>query len=311
MRIMAVVVTYNRKSLLMECIDAILSQTKKVDRIILIDNASTDGTQQAVMERGYLDNGIIDYRLMDINLGGAGGFYEGVKIAMASGADWIWIMDDDTIPRPESLNAMISKAERVPNASYFASCVVGSKGEPMNVPTIDTRKSLNGYPDWYLNFYEGMIKIEAATFVSLLLNGKAISKCGLPCKELFIWGDDTEYTRRLTQYAGSAYLVADSWVCHKRNNAKSLDISNESDVNRINNYHYMVRNSLIYNARYNGKIAALKRFATWELDAIKLLLRDRLGLKKFIIIQKGIGEFFVQYKEFCQRIDSELQEGIP
>ena len=80
--IVAVVVTYNRKLLLMECLQAILEQTYPVSKILLIDNASTDGTEETLSENGYLVNPKINYIKMKVNTGGSGGFYEGMKRTM-------------------------------------------------------------------------------------------------------------------------------------------------------------------------------------------------------------------------------------
>ncbi|MCX7697952.1 MAG: glycosyltransferase [Candidatus Goldbacteria bacterium] len=73
-KIAVIVVTYNRKELLRRCINAILKQTYKVDKIIVIDNASTDGTEE-MMTKTYYRNKKIDYVRLDKNIGGAGGFH--------------------------------------------------------------------------------------------------------------------------------------------------------------------------------------------------------------------------------------------
>jgi rhamnopyranosyl-N-acetylglucosaminyl-diphospho-decaprenol beta-1,3/1,4-galactofuranosyltransferase len=99
----AVVVTFNRKVLLCECLDALLAQNVAVDRIVLINNASSDGTEDYLREKGYLGNELIDYVRMPINGGGAGGFHEGVKRAYEAGFAWLWLMDDDVEPLPDAL----------------------------------------------------------------------------------------------------------------------------------------------------------------------------------------------------------------
>ena len=106
----AVVVTFNRKELLCECLDALLAQTFPVSRIVLVDNASTDGTYELLAEKGYLERGIFDYFRLPINSGGAGGFHEGVKRAYEAGFDWLWLMDADVEPMPGALERMISYA---------------------------------------------------------------------------------------------------------------------------------------------------------------------------------------------------------
>jgi rhamnopyranosyl-N-acetylglucosaminyl-diphospho-decaprenol beta-1,3/1,4-galactofuranosyltransferase len=117
----AVVVTYNRKELLAECLDGLFRQTRPVDRILLIDNASTDGTQEFLRQRGYLDASAVEYVRLPANTGGAGGFREGMRRAYASDAEWIWLMDDDVEPVPDALETMLTYSGR-------SDCIQGDKG---------------------------------------------------------------------------------------------------------------------------------------------------------------------------------------
>jgi rhamnopyranosyl-N-acetylglucosaminyl-diphospho-decaprenol beta-1,3/1,4-galactofuranosyltransferase len=105
--VIAVVVTYNRKTLAPLTIEALKTQTRPLDRIIAVDNASTDGTPEVLRARGVLDDPLIDYVRMETNTGGAGGFHEGMKRAMEAGADWIWVMDDDVAPAPDCLEQLL------------------------------------------------------------------------------------------------------------------------------------------------------------------------------------------------------------
>ena len=125
-RVHAVVVTYNRKELLKECIDAILNQSVPVEKLILIDNNSTDGTNEYLEEYGYMKNPVIEYKRLSENIGGAGGFYEGMKLARSYSPDWIWIMDDDTVPTASCLEELL-KAKKVikGKVSFLASAVRG------------------------------------------------------------------------------------------------------------------------------------------------------------------------------------------
>ena len=103
----AVIVTFNRKELLERCIQAILNQTYSVKNIVIIDNASTDGTDKLLKELDYLDNEKILYRRLSTNIGGAGGFHEGMKFAHSLRQDWCWIMDDDVIPATDCLEELV------------------------------------------------------------------------------------------------------------------------------------------------------------------------------------------------------------
>ena len=107
-KITAVVVSYNRKELLVDCIKSILSQTRKPDQVVIINNASTDGTLDTLKSMGYTTNPCIFIISMEKNIGGAGGFHEGIKYAYNNNADWIWCMDDDCIPYPDALELLLA-----------------------------------------------------------------------------------------------------------------------------------------------------------------------------------------------------------
>lgn len=305
-KVVAIVVTYNRKKLLKECLEAIYSQTVRIDTLILIDNASTDGTTEFLKENGFMDRPGFSYNLMDSNLGGSGGFYEGMK-RVSDDADWVWIMDDDTIPNPDCLEKLLKASTIIKeDASFFASSVFGPENEPMNIPSVDFSLTENGYPDWYSNLNQKMVKIKNATFVSLLIKGAALKKCGLPCREYFIWGDDTEYTTRLTTHYGPAYMVGDSVVCHKRVGAKALAITNENDPKRIANYFYYYRNMLVNEYIYCGAKAGRKMAMRMYFFAIKLLQKKK-GFLMTKTIFKAIFDGNRKWKEFQQYILSQIQ----
>lgn len=306
--IVAVVVTYNRKDLLKECLSALLGQSIQLEKIVVIDNASTDGTSELFEKNQLFDINTICYKAMDSNLGGAAGFNEGIKHAYSVGADWIWIMDDDTIPTRNALEGLCKSLENISSQiSFLASTVVGKNGEPMNVPAVDLDQTENGYSDWYLKLPQKLIKIKSATFVSLLINSRAIEKIGYPVKWYFIWGDDTEYTQRLVKFYGPAYLTGESVVIHKRFNTKSISIENEENYTRINNYYYYYRNLLINLNEYSSKMNVLKNIVKYNILCIKMLFyikSCKYKLKKIYIIQKGIAAFiFKAYdnKDFNNR----------
>lgn len=312
----AIIVTYNRKMLLLECIQAVLNQSYPVEKIILIDNASTDGTGVELKKQGLLNEQKIDYRLMSKNLGGAGGFYEGIKLARNMEYKWIWLMDDDTIPLKNCLEKLIAANEVIENSNknnvdkqnppaYFASAVYGPKGEFMNLPEINYKQSTNGYAYWYKYLENSMVGIKSATFVSLLINKKAILKCGLPCKEYFIWGDDSEYTLRLSKYFGDGFFVGDSIAIHKRIGAKLLLIDNEENIERIAMFHYLYRNQEINRRYYDGQKRRIYHYILIVIKNLKYI-KQKNGVQKYKAILRGYFESVVQYKKFKDYIDQQL-----
>ena len=283
-KVEAVIVTYNRKEMLVQCLEAVLNQNVKLDTIIVIDNCSTDNTQGFLEEKGYLHNEKILYRRLESNTGGAGGFYEGMKIAREMNPDWVWIMDDDVIPEKncleELLNAdMITKEE----VSFYASAIRNDEGVAMNVPKI-FRNQYTKYTDWYHYLEDGMVQIVKATFVSLLINGKAIEKCGLPWAPFFIWGDDSEYTQRLIRDFGPAYMVGASKALHLRGSAEELSIVKETNVNRIPLYFYLYRNNLIGFWEYEDALYKFLCMGKLGYDFLAVLFKAKYKGKKLRVI---------------------------
>lgn len=304
----AVIVTYNRKDLLRECINALYQQIYPVHEIIVIDNASTDETP-AMVKQEFNSKDNLNLFTMNTNTGGAGGFFEGIKKAKSSGCSWIWIMDDDCIPDPDCLYELIEIAKlKIERVSFLASTVYGIKREPMNVPEIDLSCSDNGYPDWQYNLDKSIVKIKTATFVSLLIDSNAIDRVGLPCKDFFIWGDDTEYTYRLTKYYGPAFLVGKSKVMHKRGAASAIQLETEENIGRIPMYHYQFRNRYIYQTYYNIEKMGRLKWIGRLIISVKLLTKPN-GILKFKTRLKGIVEGIVQYNTFKQYIDQQVKEG--
>jgi len=210
MKVLTIVVTYNRILLLKECINALLHQSYETMDILIVDNNSYDGTKEYLsqLRKEYPDK--IKTLLLSKNIGGAGGFYAGIKKAMTFYPDWIWMMDDDTIPEKEALAELCKAVEIIPdkNIGFLSSNVYGLNHECMNTPRMKLNQtSENGYADWNIYLQNSLIKVNSATFCSILISANAVKKIGLPLKDYFIWGDDTEYTLRLSKYYGQGWLV--------------------------------------------------------------------------------------------------------
>jgi GT2 family glycosyltransferase len=268
----AVVVTYNRKDLLMECLQALQKQTRPIQAIYLIDNFSTDGTPELLLKKGYIkqlppqnikepwekefkiknlkDGKHIKFHYvrMHENTGGAGGFYEGVKRGYEKGYDWLWLMDDDTIPTGTTLENLAAKIKAfdVNKIGFLCSKVLWTDKTPnmMNIPAI--KPLVNGIP---FNFFEekDILLVESNSFVSLLIRKEVIQAVGLPIKEFFIWADDVEYTLRITKSGFLGLYVKDSVAIHKTKNNYSASTTYDW------RFYYYVRNNLWLFKLHNKK----------------------------------------------------------
>jgi GT2 family glycosyltransferase len=192
LKIAAVVVTYNRKKLLAECLDALLSETRPLDSIIVIDNASTDGTEE-FLKKNYLHNPIFDYTRLAENIGGAGGFYKGVKRGYEQGFDWLWLMDDDTRPRADALQKIIDNG--IDPGVAYSSVSISDTTETLSWGVVNSDenerwiKDLKDLPNKSFN-------TPGAPFNGFLISREIIRVAGLPDKE-FLYGEDLEYSVRI------------------------------------------------------------------------------------------------------------------
>jgi rhamnopyranosyl-N-acetylglucosaminyl-diphospho-decaprenol beta-1,3/1,4-galactofuranosyltransferase len=206
----AVVVTFNRRELLRDCLDALAAQTRPVDRIVVVDNASTDGTPELLTSEYPAVHAI----RMAHNEGATGGFHEGMKAA-APATDWLWILDDDTIARPDSLERLLAGLARVPDGpppALLASRVEWTDGRahPMNMPIVRRRD----VPGLVEACERGLLPLRTATWNSLLVSRTAVERHGLPYKPLFFQADDIEFTARVLRHE-RGFCVPDSVVEHR------------------------------------------------------------------------------------------------
>lgn len=294
MKICTVLVTYNRKELLKQAIDALKKQTYCIEKIVIINNNSTDGTKEYL--NAINDNEMEIINLND-NIGGAGGFYTGIKHVALEEYDYLWLMDDDTIVEPNALENLIYGIKLIENRNksigFVCSNVLYKDGTPclMNIPATSKK--------WNSMLSEGIVEVESASFVSLLINNNAIKEVGLPIKEFFIWGDDVEYTRRLSRAYGG-YIIGNSKVKHYMNSNQETNILVDNE--RINRYFYDFRNS-IYIARQGSSKDVAKIIIGKLYLFIKIIFKkNKYKLKKIITLFKGLicGIFFNPKIEYIE-----------
>lgn len=249
-KIAAVVVTYNRKELLKECLDALLAQTYPVDSIILIDNASTDGTPEFLKEQGYLKNSKIDYVRLPENTGGAGGFHEGVKRGYEKGYDWLWLMDDDGLPSENCLKQLL----RYKNKANFISPLV-IRIDKKDELSFGLEKNITTYKEAVDNSKDGILENMANPFNGTLISRRLIKKIGNIKKELFIWGDETEYYLRALNSNLGVATVIDAIHYHPKDRMQLIQLKYTPykiiyQDNKLRNY-CMIRNQTYIAKKYN------------------------------------------------------------
>lgn len=239
MKISCVIVTYNRVELLKENLAAIMSQTYKPDHIYVVNNHSTDNTAEYLTQFADIPNFTVCN--LEKNVGGSGGFVYGIKRAIADGSDYVWIMDDDTIPHPDALEQLAKATTLSDNIGFVCSKVVWTDGSQHKMNGCGIRKPERKAVS---DKYDGVYGVECyqSTFVSTMISAKAVFKVGLPYKEFFIWHDDIEYTDRISNAGFVCYFIEKSVVTHKtaRNYKPHIQDTAKGDLWK---FYYQARNT--------------------------------------------------------------------
>ncbi len=277
----AVIVTYNRKALLIECLDCLMRQTAPCERILVIDNASTDGTREAL--GALIEGGAIHYANTGANLGGAGGFQYGIRMAAKLGCEYAWIMDDDSMPTPTALEALLDAAGSLGDFGYLSGKTLWTDGSMCRMNIQRDLKMRN-----IADFSGRVIPSGAATFVSLLIPIRVVRNVGLPIGEFFIWADDLEYTRRISrQYP--CYVIPDSVTVHHCESNNGGNIATDSP-SRIERYRYAYRNE-VFLYRREGLRGIARLVLRTPLHILRVLLKsDSLKLTRIRIILGGTAQ---------------------
>lgn len=262
-----VVVTFNRLEKLKTVIASIEAQTHPVETLFIIDNASTDGTAEFLA--GLETTVPHEIVTMSTNSGGAGGFSEGMRRGYASGADHVWIMDDDCYPKPDALASLVAGfddavAELGGDVPFACSVVEFTDGSicEMNNPVTTW--------DWGRLLVKGQrnVMVTACSFVSVLIPRWAIAEYGLPYAEYFIWFDDREYTLRLTARCPGVQVL-DSVVVHDMGDNRGVNFA-MVDRKSLWKFAYGVRNE-----------------ASWQLHHKGLLYFLEFGARLFVSLHRG------------------------
>lgn len=294
-KIAAIIVTYNRLNLLKRCVTAVLNQSIQPDSIIIIDNASTDGTYEFFTQELVLP--VIKYIRCKENGGGAKGFYEGIKFAHESDLfDAYWVMDDDGVPDRDCLENLLPYLCKY---DYVAPLVLN----------IDNNNELafnyGGYYDKKiieLSSENGVVMDYSCPFNGILYSKKLVTIIGYPKKEMFIWGDETNYYLRAKEKGFVPYTIMKAKHYHPKEKTqmyKSLKGNVVYVDNELKTYCYHRNN--IYN--YKNKMS-IKSYIKYIIDYSFYYLIIKHKMKLFFAFingfKAGIAENFEGHLKYLQ-----------
>ncbi len=270
-KVIAVVVSYNRVNLLRECIDALRNQTRKPDAILVVNNGSTDNTQNWLEHQPDL------HFITQENRGGAGGFSTGIKWAYDKGYAWIWCMDDDGYPKSDALEQLLLHE---PHHRALLNCAVINKDDQRqfvwktaNYKTIDEVDT-------------PLIEGVAHPFNGTFIHRAIVERVGVPKTDLFLWGDETEYYYRIVKQSQfPVYTVSSSIHYHP---PTAFSYKNDWDFKSAWKMYYYIRNRFhVHKAKYVNPFAALINYAAFIVDFCGIIMvyqkTDRIKKLSFVL----------------------------
>lgn len=268
-----VIVTYNRLELLKECLACVCGQTIPFSRVIVVDNHSTDGTAEYLASRTD-----IEVIREAENLGGAGGFYDGLQRASQGEYDWVLIIDDDAMIAPDYMEKLLDYANAHTGIYGLAGKVVTEGHIDVSHRRRITNRLLYVESNVASEEYQKeSFSCDAATFCGLLLQGQKMREIGLPEKEYFLWYDDIEYCLRLQECGG--VTVVPAAVLHHKTVLSKEGMVTKGVLHRISwRQYYGYRNRYDTAKRHLGSLSAwvilwqyrvfglLSFFMTWKKE---------------------------------------------
>ena len=283
MNITAIVVAHNRPTELRMVVSALLGQSVPPSRILIIDNAS----QQPVAEvlAGFPNVEVIR---SEVNTGGAGGFAFALQKALKRDdkgtvqSEWVWMLDDDAVPRPSALEALIKATKGLPDR-VGALC---SAVYEFDTLALMHRRAFDFQFGWESPIaaaqYQGaQVPIDTSSFVGLLVKTEVARVVGLPDASFFIAYDDTDYSLQIRKAGWSIWLVPQSQIDHLRKRESRMRAHPFG-----HKHYYNIRNRLVVVRRYAdckilaGAIATVYALGIWSLSqrtfsatSIRLLVR--------------------------------------
>ena len=255
----AVVVTRNRLNYLKYCIDALLNQTLPINNIIVVNNNSTDSTEEYLVDLSK-GNKKITYINSNANIGGAGGFDLGLRKALEITNGWITLMDDDC-------EVDINCYKNMRNIGMDENNIyVPLRLDTNNKQIITTYSELRGKNISHAvnDYYE----LNHAPFNGFTIHCSLVRKIGHIEKDLFIYQDDTEYSYRGIKYGSKLILVTKALIYHP-------DVKKVNLIDSLKAY-YENRNFIYVDKKYK------------KLDIIKYVDRSFTRIK----------QAFMEYKNY-------------
>jgi len=269
-----VVVTYNRADLLTGMLAGLAALNRAPDLVLVVNNHSTDHTAR-VLDDAQTAGDVPGLEVIELaeNIGGAGGFHHGMRIAYQRGADRIWLMDDDVVPAPDCLGVLLAHDEpaltcvREDRAGHLVE-KAATRFDLDNPLAIRPKTSMVETDYGTRAAMPELIEIENVAFEGFLVRRDVVTAVGLPDPAFFIFYDDVDYALRARRAGFHIRAVRDAVL------VRQLDFDQQHDLGGWKGY-FMYRNLFVVHRRYGTNVAV--RLKPWLIAAAVTVLSPFRG----------------------------------
>ena len=204
MRVLAYIHTFNDADVIEQTIAALLRQTRAVDEILVVDNASTDGT----LDQPCLQHATVARNSQ--NTGTSGGVAAGLRYGLEHGYDWTWIFDPDGLPAPDALEKMLDHYTGWPRSQQdetaFLTCLHPERWRDSAHRIFTWRGLVPAKPTPGESYYP----CDNAWWSGCLYRMAAVREIGLPNADYFLdWGE-SEYGYRVMRAGFKGFVCRDA-----------------------------------------------------------------------------------------------------
>lgn len=294
-----IIVTYNRLSLLRECLDCVLHQTLPFDNIIVVDNASTDGTGK------YLESlkDKITVVNEEYNGGGAKGFADGLRYVHDNvNNGYVLLIDDDAMLSHDYMKRIDEFVMKNEGVRAFSGTVMAND----QISIAHRKRQVSQKGNWQLakvserEYKKECFEYDISTFCGLVFDVSLIDVIGIPLADYFIWYDDTEYSLRIRKHS-PIINVNSAYLNHKTKGGNQIQLSWK--------IYYEVRNQCDVIKRHGTLLNLLTFIRKKSVHAFKLYLRwKKTGLDtdkyNYLIYRDGLRDFFLRRFGFNENYHS-------
>lgn len=274
--IFILVVTFNRKELLLQCLQALSAQTQQPSKILIVDNASTDGTIRTLQQNGWLEQPNIQLIALKENTGGAGGFSAGMQYAFEQGADYVWMMDDDAVPHPTALEEIMRYA--TPEHIY-GSLAVNGEDTAWATTLLAENKTVH-----LKKQVPELAEVQSLPFLGFLTSKEIYQNIGLPDASYFIAADDVEYCMRAQHFGHKILICGFSQIEHPKSDRYESNILGKK-ITYLNlvpwKRYYDTRNRFLIAKKYYGFKLYTQTVPSLIFRLIVALRSEKDRLKQF------------------------------